>query len=237
MAGNVRPLEELIVDQVEYLASLKGNLTAEDQAKLAEIKKNPFAGMNLPTPYLADLKGYRPDVEAKSLNTPMLILQGERDYQVTMKDFILWKSALGGQSNVTFHTYPKLNHLFIAGEGKSQPEEYQEPGHVDEQVISDIANWILQNRFSSIVLLTQPTRRFSMPFSFRLSAVASCPEVRWKAGQLRSHVWRASLTRCSVAGIRFTTCHAPREKGARIWRVSICLSNSGCSSHSALRPA
>jgi hypothetical protein len=76
----------------------------------------------------------------------MLILQGERDYQVTMKDFILWKSAMEARRNITFDTYPKLNHLFIAGEGKSQPEEYQEPGHVDEQVISDIANWILQNR-------------------------------------------------------------------------------------------
>jgi dienelactone hydrolase len=144
MAGNVRPLEESIVDQMEYLASLKGNLTAEDQAKLAEIKKNPFAGMNLPAPYLADLKGYRPDLEAKSLHTPMLILQGERDYQVTMKDFDLWKSALGSRSNVTFRTYPKLNHLFIAGEGKSRPEEYQAPAHVDEQVVADIANWILR---------------------------------------------------------------------------------------------
>jgi dienelactone hydrolase len=144
MAGNVRTLEEGLIDQVEYIASLKGNLTAEDQAKLAEIKKNPFAGMNLPAPYLADLKGYRPDVEAKSLNTPMLILQGERDYQVTMKDFDLWKSALGGRSNVTFHNYPKLNHSFIAGEGKPRPEEYQEPGHVDEQVVADIANWIIR---------------------------------------------------------------------------------------------
>ena len=65
MAGNVRPLEELIVDQVEYMASLKGNLTAEEQAKLAEFKKNPFAGMSLPAAYLADLKDYRPDAEAK----------------------------------------------------------------------------------------------------------------------------------------------------------------------------
>jgi dienelactone hydrolase len=146
LAGNVRPLEELIVDQVEYLANLKGNLTAKDQAKLAEYKKNPFAGMNLPAPYLADLKGYRPDVEARSLNTPMLILQGERDYQVTMKDYVLWKSALEGRSNVRFHSYPRLNHLFIAGNGKSQPEEYQQPGHVDEQVVADIANWVLQNR-------------------------------------------------------------------------------------------
>jgi dienelactone hydrolase len=144
LAGNVRPLEEGFIDQVEYLASLKGNLTAEDQEKLAAIKKNPLAGMNLPTPYLADLKGYRPDVEAKSLNTPMLILQGERDYQVTMKDFALWKSALDGRPNVTFHSYPKLNHLFIAGEGKSRPEEYKEQGHVDEQAVADIANWILR---------------------------------------------------------------------------------------------
>jgi dienelactone hydrolase len=146
MAGNVRPMEELIVEQSEYLASLKGNLTAEDQAKLAELKRNPFADLSVPAAYLADLKGYRPDLEAKSLNTPMLILQGERDYQVTMKDFDLWKSALQARSNVRFHTYPKLNHLFIAGEGKSRPEEYQEPGHVDEQVVADIANWILQNR-------------------------------------------------------------------------------------------
>ena len=146
MAGNVRPLEELIVDQVEYLASLKGNLTAEDQTRLAEIKKNPFAGMSVPAAYLADLKGYRPDLEAKSLNTPMLILQGERDYQVTMKDFGLWKSELQARRNVRFLTYPKLNHLFNAGEGKSRPEEYQQSGHVDEQVVAGIANWIFQIR-------------------------------------------------------------------------------------------
>ncbi len=144
MAGNVRPLDELIIDQTEYIASLKGNLTAEDQARLAEIKKNPFAGMNLPASYLVDLKGYRPDVEAKNLSTSMLVLQGERDYQVTMKDFVLWKSALGSRSNVTFRTYPKLNHLFIAGEGRSRPEEYQAPGHVEEQVVAGIANWILR---------------------------------------------------------------------------------------------
>lgn len=146
MAGSVRPLEELIVDQTEYIASLKGNLTVEDQTKLAQIKKDPFRGMNVPASYLDDLKGYRPDLEAKGLNTPMLILQGGRDYQVTVKDFDLWKSALQSRPNVSFHTYPKLNHLFIAGEGRSRPEEYQQPGHVDEQVIADIANWILQNQ-------------------------------------------------------------------------------------------
>ena len=72
----------------------------------------------------------------------MLILQGERDYQVTMVDFNNWKEGLSSQDNVTFKLYPRLNHLFAAGEGKSTPGEYQNPGHVDKQVIEDIAQWI-----------------------------------------------------------------------------------------------
>jgi uncharacterized protein len=142
LAGNVRPLEELIVEQTEYLASLDGPLTAEEQARVDDVRRNPLARFHIPEPYLADLRNYHPDAEAKSLNMPMLILQGERDYQVTMKDFTLWKAALGDRGNVTFHTYPKLNHLFIAGAGKPSPDEYEKPGHVDEQVIADIAQWV-----------------------------------------------------------------------------------------------
>lgn len=144
MAGNVRPLEELIVEQTEYIASLKGKLTADDESRLNAIRRNPFATFNVPAPYLADLKGYHPDSEAKQLDMPMLILQGERDYQVTMKDFALWKSALEGRQNVTFRSYPKLNHLFMAGDGKPSPAEYEQPGHVAEQVVGDIAKWVLR---------------------------------------------------------------------------------------------
>ena len=142
LAGNVRPLEELIIEQSLYIASLKGTLSAPEQAELDAIKKNPLAESHLPEPYLADLRNYHPDLEAASLDMPMLILQGERDYQVTMKDFSLWRAALASHRNVTFHSYPKLNHLFIAGEGKPSPDEYTKPGHVDEQVILDIAHWV-----------------------------------------------------------------------------------------------
>ena len=72
----------------------------------------------------------------------MLILQGERDYQVTMEDFKKWNAALGGRSNVTLKSYPGLNHLFIAGTSRSTPLEYDQLGHVDERVIDDIASWI-----------------------------------------------------------------------------------------------
>ena len=72
----------------------------------------------------------------------MLILQGERDYQVSLKDFDLWKAALGRRKDVTLKTYPTLNHLFVAGEGKSKPAEYSQPGHVAPEVIDDIVKFV-----------------------------------------------------------------------------------------------
>jgi uncharacterized protein len=97
-----------------------------------------------PVSYWLDLRGYDPPEAAKALQQPVLILQGERDYQVTMDDFHRWKAALSSQQNVTFKSYATLNHLFIEGNGKSSPAEYHRPGHVAEVVIHDIAQWIKQ---------------------------------------------------------------------------------------------
>ncbi|HQU43542.1 MAG TPA: dienelactone hydrolase family protein, partial [Pirellulales bacterium] len=76
------------------------------------------------------------------LMKPMLFLQGERDYQVTMEDFTGWKQALAQRKDVAFISYPRLNHLFIEGEGKSTPAEYSTPGNVAKVVIDDVAKWI-----------------------------------------------------------------------------------------------
>ena len=71
-----------------------------------------------------------------------VILQGERDYQVTMEDFAGWKKALAGKKNATLKSYPELNHLFMGGSGKSKPAEYMQPGNVSQVVVDDIAAWI-----------------------------------------------------------------------------------------------
>lgn len=143
MAGNVRPLEELVVEQFTYLLSLSGGGTDAQRKQFEQLRKDPWAALpNVPRSYRDDLKGYDPAAEAKTLDMPMLILQGERDYQVTMKDFALWKAALGKRPNVTFHSYPKLNHLFVPGDGASSPAEYQKPGHVSAEAVADIAAWI-----------------------------------------------------------------------------------------------
>ncbi len=77
------------------------------------------------------------------MKQPLLILQGERDYQVTMTDFARWKDALKDRPNVTLRSFPALNHLFQEGEGKSTPAEYNlKPGYVAPEVIDVIAAWI-----------------------------------------------------------------------------------------------
>jgi hypothetical protein len=156
LAGATRPLEDLMVEQTRYLLSLNGKPSVEDQAKLnellvevAKVKRltaadasSPALLLHAPPAYWLDLREHDPLAIGKGLKQPLLILQGGRDYQVTETDFNRWKEALGAQPDVTFKLYPKLNHLFIAGEGKSTPDEYEEPGYVAEAVVTDIAEWI-----------------------------------------------------------------------------------------------
>jgi dienelactone hydrolase len=156
MAGATRALEDVIPEQLTYLFSLDGTVSPDEQKQIDEVKAqaakvkalkpedsspaNVIFGV--PVSYWLDLRGYDPAESAKALKQPMLVLQGERDYQVTMEDFKKWNTALSGKSNVVFKSYPGLNHLFITGTNRSSPLEYNEPGHVDERVVEDIATWI-----------------------------------------------------------------------------------------------
>jgi hypothetical protein len=147
LAGNVRPVEDLAVEQSEYLGLSADNLKTV-KAVAAKIKslepgdEDSPPVMGAPVAYWLDLKGYDPAALAKKLALPMLILQGERDFQVGMKDFALWKAAVGANKSVTMRTYPALNHLFVAGEGKGTEAEYRKPGHVAPEVIDDIAKFV-----------------------------------------------------------------------------------------------
>lgn len=149
MAGNVRGLEDVVVDQLEYVgANAKTMATAKEvQAKVKKLEPGDADSpplMNTPATYWLDLKGYDPAAKAKTLGIPILILQGERDYEVTMKEYALWKASVGSQKGVAMKSYPSLNHLFIAGEGKSLPAEYNKPGHVAADVINDIVGFVAQ---------------------------------------------------------------------------------------------
>lgn len=157
MAGSTRPLEDLVLDQVTYISNADGSLSDQEKQTLAALKKqvaavkaltagSKVAANTLPlgvsVPYWLDLRAHDPVKLIADETRPLLVLQGDRDYQVTLADFAGWQKVLDGKAHATLKRYPKLNHLFIAGEGKSTPAEYQQPGHVDVAVIDDIAAFL-----------------------------------------------------------------------------------------------
>jgi len=156
LAAGFRPLEDIVIEQTEYLLSLKGPIDAEGKAKLDELRqiaarvKDPKLStstpskdlMGLPARYWLSLREYSIPKTAAAVRQPALMLQGARDYQVTSADFDLWKKAFAGKAQVTFKLYPDLNHLFMEGTGKSTPSEYDHAGHVKAEVVEDIAAWV-----------------------------------------------------------------------------------------------
>jgi dienelactone hydrolase len=147
LAGNARPLEDLMVEQAEYLKMPASDIAGiKTQAKrIKALEPGDADGpalLQIPPSYWLDLKDYTPVAEAKKLTVPMLFLQGDRDFQVTAKDLALWKAGLSGRKDVTFKTWPALNHLFVPGEGPGAAAEYRKPGHVAPEVVDEIAKWI-----------------------------------------------------------------------------------------------
>lgn len=146
LAGSSRRLEDIMVDQIALRDPAD---LAAAKAAAAEIKTFD----NMPTPpdetilgapasYWKDLDSQDPATDAIKSNKPMLIMQGERDAQVFMTDYNLWKTKLSGFGKVQYKLYPKLNHLFLEGTGPANVEEYNNPGTVPAYVVDDMASFI-----------------------------------------------------------------------------------------------
>ncbi len=158
LEGNTRPIEQLVIDQLKYQASLGGPNApqiekmipdAEAEAKAIEdpsLKPGTMVTLltaQVPSSYFLDLRAYDPGAVAASLKIPIYVTEGGRDYQVTTTDFANWQKALAGHANATLKLYPSLNHLLISGTGPSKPEEYFVAGqHVSPEIVSDLAAWL-----------------------------------------------------------------------------------------------
>lgn len=154
-AGATRALEDTMVRQFEYLAALDGTVSDDERAniedtkrqaaRIKELKAGDASGERLlgaPPVYWLDLRGYDPPQAARALKRPLLILQGERDFNVTMDDFRNWRTALAGHKEIEFKSYPKLDHLFYEGEGAASGADYDRPRNIPRYVIDDIAAWV-----------------------------------------------------------------------------------------------
>lgn len=158
LAGTARKFEDVFWEQVSYIFRLDGELTDKEKQELNQtrdlikqvkeiqakkITKDPQIILGASNKYWIDLDEYDFCEYFNKMEKPALILQGERDYQITMKDFQSIKDCLNKpKDKFEFKSYPALNHLFMPGKGKSHPQEYMKPSHVSKDVVMDIVSWI-----------------------------------------------------------------------------------------------
>lgn len=156
MAGDTQPMHQAAVRVVRYLASLDPGPAMEAAVETFTRQATMVAGPGLspstpaealpfgwPAAYWLDLRGYDPVATAAALDKPMFILQGGRDYQVTVADDLSgWKAGLAHRPDVAIRVYDADNHLFFPGAGPSTPAEYEPPQHVDPAVVADIVEWL-----------------------------------------------------------------------------------------------
>lgn len=159
LAGATQPMHHTIVRQYRYLTALREpEADLDDDPTIREITRqaalvdtldpassapNDQPPLGIPAPCWLDLRGYDPVAVAAQLGKPMLILQGGRDYQVTVTDDLVgWQTGLAGHPDVTIRVYPADNHMFFSGSGPSEPAEYEPAQHVDDEVVVEVARWI-----------------------------------------------------------------------------------------------
>jgi uncharacterized protein len=158
LAAPARPIEVVTLAQAEYLGSLSPGdegaqrlvVQARDFVKDVEspdLRPDTLVvapgGGRVRGAYFLAARGYHPETLAASLACPVLVLQGGRDYQVTVRDdFEVWRGALAHSPRASLQVYPELDHRFVAGHGPSSPVEYRVAAHVDERVVDELASWI-----------------------------------------------------------------------------------------------
>jgi len=163
MAGSPRRLEEIMIDQnEEVLNSTKGlvNWIVKKQVvkfrkmfdglyELSdEAAKKKKVGGGTTLYYFKEMGEHAASDYLKVLEKPVLIMQGEKDFQAAAdKDFAAYKQLLSGKPNVTFRLYENLNHAFVPsvyGNIMKAKQEYNVEQHIGEDVLADIANWIME---------------------------------------------------------------------------------------------
>jgi dienelactone hydrolase len=146
LAGTLRSLQAIIIDQNEAVINAEASLSKEQkkaylaqiEAEINKTKTIEDGGTNviadLPTDYWKSLNAINSIAIVKKLKVPMLILQGGNDFQVYAdKDYKLWQTTLMTHKNVTYKLYPGLSHLFMTNQnsvnGAPNVTVYNAPNH------------------------------------------------------------------------------------------------------------
>jgi dienelactone hydrolase len=163
MAGTPYRLEDIVLRQFRQAGSSKsvlkwivglenrifsGKFNGLYQMDDETAKKKKFAG-NVSLYYFKEMGKKTAADYLLETDKPVLILQGGKDFQVLAEDdFKKLQELLAERNNTVFKLYPELNHVFVNAiydDILKASKEYNVERHIGEDVIRDIASFILES--------------------------------------------------------------------------------------------
>ena len=156
LAGDASPMHHAAARVVRYLVEAEPDFVPaamlEDIGRQVALVDSPDLSPTTPAAdlpfawsgtYWLELRDDDPVHTTITVDKPVFIAQGARDYQVTVADDLArWQAGLGDRPGVTIRVYAADDHLFFPGAGPSTPAGYEPPQHVDPAVIADVADWL-----------------------------------------------------------------------------------------------
>lgn len=153
-AAPVSQIIDLMEMQIAFLSGLTDDENQQMQFKMMQSEvdkvrdldalKDDEVVLGAYKAYWSDLLSYEATEVAKQIDKPVLVLQGEEDYQVPLEEMEAWQLVFNDHPQWTFKTYDGLTHLFTKGEKKNGSADYGIPAKVDQRMIDDIVEFILK---------------------------------------------------------------------------------------------
>ncbi len=163
MAGTPYRLEDIVLRQfrqaggsksvLKWIVGLENRIFSGKFNGLYQMddetaKKKKFAG-NVSLYYFKEMGKKTAADYLLETEKPVLILQGGKDFQVLAEDdFKKLQELLAERNNTVFKLYPELNHVFVNAiydDILKASKEYNVERHIGEDVIRDIASFILES--------------------------------------------------------------------------------------------
>jgi alpha/beta superfamily hydrolase len=133
IAGAGRPIDEVLLEQIEKQApflkeEVEKNLATLKSGNTFELKNQMLASLFRASvqPYMISWIKYNPQNEIKKMQIPSLLINGDKDIQVSVQDAQLLQQA---QPNAQLHIIPNMNHIFkvIKGDDTENKASYTNP--------------------------------------------------------------------------------------------------------------
>ncbi len=129
---------------IEQLGAMAAEAATLKNMTPDELKQTTLFGIS--AYYQADEMSVDAAQTALALGKPLFIAQGAKDWQVTPADGIeAWRAALADSTIAAYKLYPDMNHMLVdmTGGQTGTVADYVSGNHVKQELIDDIAAWVL----------------------------------------------------------------------------------------------